>query len=79
MKTATPSRANPYKLVYNTGTDSISFIPQTAADRRATKALTDRLNAFIADTSSQSAVQAKSTSDALKAEINRLATLRNLK
>ena len=70
MAYPTPSPTNPYKLVYNSGTGKIGFVPQTAADKRATQELSDRLNAIITNTSSPSAIQAKTDSDALKAAIN---------
>jgi hypothetical protein len=67
----TPSVNTPYKLTYDEVTDRIDFIPQTEADRMETKKLSDRLNAVIKDTTSESAIAAKTFSDNLRAEIEK--------
>jgi hypothetical protein len=65
----TPSVNTPYKLTYDEVTDRIDFVPQTEADLIETKKLSDRLNAVIKDTTSESAIAAKTFSDNLRAEI----------
>ncbi len=74
---STPSANSPYKITYDEVTDRIDFVPQTEADRMETKKLSDRLNAVIKDTTSESAIAAKSFSDTLRAEIEKRIASKN--
>lgn len=73
MKTTypTPSKNTPYKLTYDSTSDRINFVPQTDEDKIETQKLSDRLNNIIKDTTSEAAINAKSFSDNLKAEIEK--------
>ena len=71
MKISVPSQSNPYKLTYDSTNDRIGFIPQTNEDKIETQKLSDKINNILKDTTSEAAINAKSFSANLKAEIEK--------